>query len=280
VILRRINGVSFFQLPKLTAFSNIRHGIFTRNSGASRGAYSSLNVSFNVGDDHRSVRQNRKIISQCMGGEDLVFIDQVHGARVLIFAADNTSGNPYSADGLPGEEYTEIQAETTGVFESESGRPLIGDAIVTNILNKNIVVQVADCQAVLLYEPVRRVVANVHAGWRGSTNNIIKRTIEVMEQNFGCDSRDIVAGISPSLGPCCAEFINYRQEIPTVYWKYKDDRDHFDFWSISRSQLWDAGVRDENIDLGRVCTKCDTDIFFSYRGEGTTGRFASVIGLK
>ncbi|MFC1567299.1 peptidoglycan editing factor PgeF [Thermodesulfobacteriota bacterium] len=280
MILEHSNGVSFFQFPKLLVFSDIQHGIFTRNNGTSRGSYSSLNVSFGVGDDRRRVLQNRKIISQCLAGDDLVFIDQVHGTRVLIFAKENESGNPYSIDSLSEHEFTEIGEELGGVIESESGHPLIGDAIVTNMLNKNLVVQVADCQSVLMYEPVRQVVANVHAGWRGSINNIIGRTIKVMEQNFGCYPRDIVAGISPSLGPCCAEFINYRQEIPAAFWPYKDDRDHFDFWSVSRDQLCDAGVIDKNIDLGRICTKCDTDNFFSFRGQGTTGRFASVIGIK
>jgi len=280
VILKHINGVSFFQFPKLLVFSNIQHGIFTRKNGASRGSYSSLNVSFGVGDDRHHVLQNRKTISQCLGVDDLVFIDQVHGNRVLIFTKDNESGNPNSFDSLSEPEFTGIDNLPSGVFESESGHPLIGDAIVTNMPNKNLVVQVADCQSVLMYEPVRQVVANVHAGWRGSINNIIGRTIKVMEQNFGCYPRDIVAGISPSLGPCCAEFINYRKEIPAAFWPYKDDRDHFDFWSVSRDQLCDAGVIDQNIDLGRICTKCDIDNFFSFRGEGTTGRFASIVGMK
>ena len=280
MILKHSNGVSFFQFPKLLVFSNIQHGIFTRNNGTSTGSYSSLNVSFGVGDDRSRVLQNRKIISRSLGGDEFVFIDQVHGTGVLIFTKDNESGNPYSIDSLSEHEFTEIGKGSGGVYESESGRPLIGDAIVTNMPDKNLVVQVADCQSVLMYEPVRQVVANVHAGWRGSINNIIGRTIKVMEQNFGCYPRDIVAGISPSLGPCCAEFINYRKEIPAAFWPYKDDRDHFDFWSVSRDQLCDAGVIDQNIDLGRICTKCDIDNFFSFRGEGTTGRFAAVIGMK
>lgn len=280
MILKHMNGVSFFQFPKLLVFANIQHGIFTRKNGASKGSFSSLNVSFGVGDDRHRVLQNRKMISQCLGGDDLVFIDQVHGTRVLIFAKDNQSGNPYAFDSSAGDEFAENGAKSSTVFESESGHPLIGDALVTNIPQKNLVVQVADCQSVLMYDPVRQVVANVHAGWRGSINNICGRTIKVMEHSFGCYPRDIVAGISPSLGPCCAEFINYRQEIPVAFWPYKDDRDHFDFWSISRDQLCDAGVSAENIDWSRICTKCDTENFFSFRGEGTTGRFAAVIGIK
>jgi copper oxidase (laccase) domain-containing protein len=123
------------------------------------------------------------------------------------------------------------------------------------------------------------VVANVHSGWRGSLKNIIGRTVNIMG-TLGVRPPDIIAGISPSLGPCCAEFMNYKQEIPKKFWVYKDGDDHFDFWSLSRDQLGNAGVLPENVCLSKMCTKCCTDLFYSYRGEKTTGRFAAVIGLK
>jgi copper oxidase (laccase) domain-containing protein len=129
-------------------------------------------------------------------------------------------------------------------------------------------------------DPIRQVVANVHSGWRGSIINIIGRTVNAMEKHFGCDPAQIQAGIGPSLGPCCAEFVNYETEIPEKFWHHKDAGHHFDFWSISQDQLMDAGVLKANIENCQICTKCHTDLFFSYRGEGTTGRFASVIGLK
>jgi len=138
----------------------------------------------------------------------------------------------------------------------------------------------ADCQSILLYDPIQKVIANVHCGWRGSTKNIAGRTVDVMNKRFGCNRRDLIAGISPSLGPCCAEFVNYRSEIPQKFWRYKSANDHFDFWALSREQLIAAGLLRENIETGGICTKCNTDAFFSYRGEGQTGRFASVIGLK
>ncbi len=150
---------------------------------------------------------------------------------------------------------------------------------MTDIAGRNLVIQVADCQAVLLYEPARRVVANAHCGWRGSIQNIIGRTVEVMKQDFGCRPDLILAGIGPSLGPCCAEFINYDTEIPKEFWQYKGLNRYFDFWALSRDQLKTAGVAANNIESSRICTRCHTDEFFSYRAEGTTGRFAAVIGL-
>ena len=279
MIKKHIDGVSIFQFPKLAGLADVRHGIFSRNTGESIGAYRSLNVSFDVGDDSRNVNQNRKIISRCIGEDDLVFIDQAHGTRVLKFKNESEVGMAAAVDDFSQDSHAYIKNGKNDVYASGSSDKLVGDAMVSNIRGKFLAIQVADCQSVLMYEPVRQVIANVHAGWRGSIKNIVGLTIKTMERKFGCYSRNIVAGISPSLGPCCAQFVNYQKEIPAMYWKYKDDRDHFDFWSISRDQLCDAGVLIENIDVSQVCTKCDTGNFFSFRGEKNTGRFASVIGL-
>jgi len=157
---------------------------------------------------------------------------------------------------------------------------LTGDAVVTDVSGTHLVIQVADCQSVMLYDPSRRVVANVHSGWRGSIKNIIGRTVKVMESVFNCHATNMFAGIGPSLGPCCAEFINYKDEIPAAFWNYKDHSHHFDFWRISRDQLATAGIPAEQICSSDLCTKCNTNTFFSYRGEGVTGRFAAVIGIK
>ncbi len=255
MILKEKKGILFFQFPNLAKFSDIRHGIFTRNYGNSKIPYQSLNVNLSVGDNYSDVKQNRRIISKCIEGNELVFANQVHETNVLILSKNNAP---------PVEE----------AFD----KPGVGDAMVADIQGKFLAVQVADCQAVLMYDPFRRVVANVHCGWRGSINNIIGKTIKIMADIFDCSASHIVAGISPSLGPCCAEFINYKTEIPDRFWKYKDRSNHFDFWSLSLDQLCNAGVLIENICLSQICTKCNTDLFFSFRGEGTTGRTAAVIG--
>lgn len=251
------NGVTFFQFNHLAAFTEINHGIFTRNSGYSKPPYHSLNVSNGIGDDDKHVEENRNIIARCIRGRELVFAEQVHGRRVLIMSRrhDGETNNRYPAT-------------------------FVGDAMVTDIKGKFLVIQVADCQAVLMYEPMRHVVANVHCGWRGSIHNIIRRTVDVMKHHFGCDPGGIRAGIGPSLGPCCAEFIDYKTEIPIEFRRYKDASDHFDFWSISCEQLVSAGVLEKNIESSQTCTRCHTGDFFSYRSEKITGRFAAVVGLK
>ena len=280
MIIKHRNGVSFLEFEKLAKLPGILHGVFTRNTGVSTGPFRSLNISFGVGDDDRNVRWNREIISKCLNEEDLVFADQVHGGRVMVFSKDDNNSITFDSDFSGEVEPPEILSKQIGVSNPDPEHKHVGDALVTNIRKKILVIQVADCQSVIMYDHVQKVVANVHSGWRGSINNIIGFTIKVMKKSFGCLAGDIVAGIGASLGPCCAEFVNYEKEIPKKYWKYKDDSDHFDFWSLSRDQLCQAGVLTGNVDLSRLCTKCDPDRFFSFRGEGTTGRFASIIGLK
>jgi len=280
VIEEQEMGVSFLTFPNLSGFLGVKHGIFTRHTGKSTGPYQSLNVSFDVGDSDHHVIQNRKIIARCIEGNDLVFMDQVHGSRVMVITKDNKIYPSCDADASNENDHLKRSNEPMGGFDADAERELVGDALVTDVPNKFLVVQIADCQSILFYDPVRQVVANVHSGWRGSINNIIGRTLNVMADCFGCLASDIISGISPSLGPCCSEFVNYREEIPEEYWKYKDDNSHFDFWSISLDQLCQAGVLIENVSSSRICTKCDVDRFFSFRGESTTGRFATLIGLS
>jgi polyphenol oxidase len=255
LILTQTDTVSYFQFPLLAQFPEVRHGVFTRNSGDGSGVRRELNVSLSAGDRERDVRRNRERIARSMGIDRLVFARQTHGARVLVYR-----------NGRPPE----------GV--DPGGPPAQGDALVTDAPDRLLVIQVADCQPVMIFDPTLRVVANVHSGWRGSIQNILGRTVAVMRDTFGCRPRDLVAGIGPSLGPCCAEFVNYRSEIPSRYWPYKDRFDRFDFWAMSVDQLTGAGLCRDRIEVSRLCTRCRTDLFFSYRGERDTGRFAAVIG--
>jgi YfiH family protein len=238
----------------LAGFPELQHAVFTRKGGVSGRPFDSLNTSFGVGDDSVAVERNREIVRACFEGANLAYCRQVHGRRVVrVPVATGSAGD---------------------------GRPPVGDALITDTPGTALVIQVADCQAVLLYDPVTRAAANIHSGWRGSTANIIGRTVAAMNRHFGTNPSDLHAGIGPSLGPCCAEFVNYREEIPRQYWAYKDAADRFDFWALSVDQLRAAGVPAEQIQSDGRCTRCRTDRFFSYRGENTTGRFAVVIGLR
>lgn len=254
--LEEKNGVRFYKFPNLAKYPEISHGVFTRKGGVSTNEFSSLNVGMAIGDDDFCVIENRKIILECMEGQELVSIKQVHGCNVAVLSFEN----PY-------------QKQDTDEF-------MTADAIITTLHGKMLLIKTADCQSIMLYDPVKKAIANIHSGWRGTVQNIIGETVRLMEKQFGCNPKQIEAGITPSLGPCCAEFINYKNEIPVELWRYKKLSDYFDFWSISCEQLVMAGVLRDNICVSKICTKCNTDLFFSYRAEKITGRFATVIGLK
>ena len=257
MILRTQNGAAYYQFQHLAAFPEIQHGIFLREPGCSDPPFHGLNVSYSVGDDPRRVAANRQRIARCMQANQLVFAAQVHGTLVVVI------------DGLSPTEAAARKASAP-----------VGDALVTDRPGAFLAISVADCQSILIYDPRRRVVANVHSGWRGSVAGLVGRSLAVMGEHFGCDPADVHVGIGPSLGPCCAEFKNYRQEIPAELWSYRRDSLRFDFWAMSRDQLIAAGVPSDQIEVSGLCTKCLKDLFFSYRAEKTTGRFAGVIGLR
>jgi YfiH family protein len=158
--------------------------------------------------------------------------------------------------------------------------PIRADGLVTNVPGAGLVIKQADCQAVILYDPVRRVVANVHCGWRGSVAGILGNAVRTMAKEFGCSPETVLAGVGPSLGPCCGEFKGHEAIFPRSFRAFEVRGDHFDLWALSTHQLVEAGLQRENIALARVCTRCRTDLFFSYRGEGVTGRFATVAMLR
>ncbi len=226
------------------------HRVFSREGGISKGAWESLNVGLSTGDDPKAVRENQQRILECLGVSEAVWLNQVHGPDLVVLK-QSRDPDPGLSDLPP------------------------ADGAVTDIPGLALMIQVADCQAVLVYDPQQKVVANVHSGWRGSVGNIIGRCVDLMTAEFGSDPRDLLAGISPSLGPCCAEFIHYRTEIPETLWQYRlDGRDYFDFWALSRDQLLEKGVREKNIENMAICTRCNAGRFFSYRAGRITGRFA------
>jgi len=142
-----------------------------------------------------------------------------------------------------------------------------------------LLVRTADCQGVLLYDPEANVVAAVHCGWRGAVQNILAKTVETMVREFGSGAGDIRAAIGPSLGPCCGEFKGYRNIFPVEFRDFMGEHSHFDMWAVSCGQLKEAGLREENIEVATLCTKCNTHLFYSYRADKSTGRFGAAIAL-
>ncbi len=245
-------AIKAYQFDLLKQFSGVSHAVFTRHGGTSSPPFHTLNLSFHTGDNPIHVESNRETVRRSIGAEHLISAVQVHETRVKVI-----DRLPVPADELEGV-----------------------DALVTSLPGVVLLIKQADCQAVLLFDPQRKAIANIHCGWRGNVSDIVGHTVRFMSQTLGTRPGDLVACIGPSLGPCCAEFKNFRQEFPPDLWRYEVAPEHFDLWAATRDQLCAAGISEGNIEMAEMCTKCRTDEFFSYRGEGKTGRFGTAIALR
>lgn len=154
------------------------------------------------------------------------------------------------------------------------------DGLITQLQDVGLVVMHGDCQAVIFYDPVRQVIANVHCGWRGNTHNILGKTVAILKEKLNCDPKDLRVGVSPSLGPNHAEFINYEKEFPEDFYPYQSKPVHFNLWKISYDQLRGQGVLGSHIEISHLCTYEHESSFHSYRREKTAKRNATVIAFK
>ena len=215
--------------------------------------YNTLNTSFATGDRPDFVRQNLNTINDAIGADNLIFTNQIHGKGILVLRRETFSNYP---------------------------KPVDADAIITDIPRLGLMVKQADCQAVIIFDSQKKVISNVHCGWRGNTLDILGSTVTRMTEEFGCKSSDLTAAIGPSLGPCCAEFVTYDRIFPGEFKRFMVRKNYFDLWETSLRQLLHAGLKDENIEIAGICTRCRTNLFYSYRAEKITGRFATVVMLK
>ena len=242
-----------FRFEKLSQYEEIHHEVFTRHGGVSSPPYDALNVGYGEGDPPENVQANLEIIKAIMGARHLLLMKQVHGNDVHLFRKGRSPTPPST---------------------------VTGDAMISDIPGAAVLVKSADCQAIILFDPFKKVISNVHCGWRGNASNIIAGTVARMNSDFQCHPSHILAGIGPSLGPCCAEFVTYREIFPETFVPFMVRKNFFDLWQISRWQLMEAGLQKENIEVAGMCTRCRTDLFYSYRAEGITGRFATVAMLN
>ncbi len=172
------------------------------------------------------------------------------------------------------------QVHGDAIVRIETGQEqVVADGLFTTVKGIMLGVRHADCQGMLFYDPVVQVVAVAHVGWRGNVANLPGKMVARLKSELGCKASDLQVAISPSLGPRCAEFVNYRTEWPERFWPFQVKPMYFDLWAISRAQLGAEGVLAEHIECAEVCTHCSPE-WFSYRRDKATGRSGSAIALK
>lgn len=241
--------LQWIEFDLLEGMPDISHAVFSRHGGVSQKHFSSLNFSNSVGDDPEHVKVNREQAKNFLEANHLVFANQVHGSEIVEISLGNEDHVP-QADGL----FTKLKG--------------VGLAITH-----------ADCQAAIFYDPKTAVIAVAHAGWRGLVENIYGKMVQTLE-GVGCRPEDLLVGISPSLGPCHAEFVNYEKEFPKSFWSFQVKPNYFDLRAIGKSQLLEAKVPEKNIEVSDICTYDTEEDYFSFRREKDTGRNATVIALK
>ncbi len=207
----------------------------------------------------------------------------------------------------------QVHSDVVHLVEQVPPHPLVGDGVITRTPGLLLVVKTADCLPILIVDPKRRAVGAIHAGWRGTVQRIAEKGIGEMRRRFGSDPADLLVAIGPGIRRCCytvgeevrdqfasqfayadALFEEHRAESDVVHERYPllfltarapghsdlPKKITLDLVEANRRQLLDAGVPAANTTALDFCTACRTDLFFSYRKEGPTGRLMGAVGIS
>lgn len=236
--------------------------ISTRHGGVSRGAFSSLNLGYHVKDDPACVSENRRRLAAAAGYDatSLVAAQQVHGATIAIVGAEERGRGAFGWD--------DAIADTDGLIVNEPGGP--------------VAILVADCAPLLLVDPMHRVLAAVHAGWRGAAARIASAAVACMQREFDTDPARLVGAIGPSLCTACLEVgpevaAQVRDVFGPTVIVTGPRQPHLDLAGMLIADLVGVGVPAFNITPPATCSRCRNDRYFSHRAQAqTAGRIALV----
>jgi len=256
-------GLKIYFFNNLSKHPGIRHFVSTRLGGVSKPPFDSLNLSF-IETDMDSVLENHKRLSEVVKipMENFVFCKQVHSGNVALITD---------------------QQKGAGVFSRETAISNT-DALITVEPNLCLTVFAADCVPILLFDPMKKALAAVHSGWKGTVAKILTNAIERMQGEYGTDPQYLIAGIGPSIGPESYEVDTpviqaFKAAFPKEDFVVMKDETHgmLDLWKANKYQLLQKGVLEENIEIARIDTFQNAKEFFSDRRQRPTGRFAASI---
>ena len=262
-----VNGVTYGYSRAIAAAGGVAHGFSTREGGVSQGIYASLNLGFLRGDLRENVVENYRRFCGAIGADvsSLVLSNQVHSDVVRVCtSADRGAGFDWPGD-----------------YEA--------DGLMTDVPGLGLVVFAADCLPVLLYDPVRRAVAAVHAGWRGTALGIVSRAVEQMGACYGSQPENILAAIGPGISRCCFET---HEDVPNAMTEalgsgalrfievLPNGKFHVDLKGLNALRMERAGVPAEQIAVSPDCTVCQSGKYWSHRvTRGERGSQAALIQL-
>ena len=260
--------LQYIQFPKLENVGCVRHVFSTRHGGVSTGDAATMNLSFNKDSSRENVIKNFQILCGAVGIDtaNLVLSNQTHTNNVLVV------DKSHCGTGITKPSFCDV------------------DGMVTNQSGVALVTQYADCTPLVFCDPVKKVIATSHAGWRGTVKLIGKVTVEKMVSEFGCNPKDIIVGIGPCIGQCCYEvddpvFNEFKKidilQLPKIFDFKENGKYMLNLVEANKQILENAGIDPENIDVNDICTCCNSDILHSHRATGgKRGNLAAIIELK
>jgi len=254
-----VGGIKIFSHPVCNQ-NNIFCGFTTRGGGFSRKPFDSLNLAYHVGDDDRSVLKNRQLIASKLlspGSEYIYSALQVHGDIVLY--VDRHTGH------------------------KDGNIPVEADSLITDKRNMPIMVLGADCNLIIIIDMKKKAVGVVHAGWKGTLNGVLGKTLFEFKKHFNSSPENISVFFGPSIRSCCYKvdrmlIDRFREKFygEDYYKDHKEGKDYFlDIIKLNLIHLKDFGIQKDNIFDVSQCTSCGNG-FFSYRKEKDTGRQAAI----
>jgi YfiH family protein len=264
LMVREKDGVPYLSFAALEQTGLVVQGFSTRLGGVSTGDCATMNFSVSRGDTEENVRENYRRMGKAMGfsPERLVLSWQTHTTNIRMVTEED-AGKGFCRE----RDYRDI------------------DGLMTNVPGIPLVTLYADCVPLFFLDPVKKVIAASHSGWRGTAAGMGRCTVKRMEEAYGCDPGDILAAIGPSIcgncyeiGPDVAQFFagEFLRSSQTKPGKYQ-----LDLQAANRRILEEAGVQPEHIIVGDICTCCNKELLFSHRGSmGHRGNMAGFLMLK
>lgn len=260
----------YLEYPLFQETGIVTSAFSTRLGGVSEGYYSSLNLSFDRGDDPERVLENFKRIGASMGVnvEDMVLSKQTHTTNVRVVTAED------KGKGVMRERnYTDV------------------DGMITNVPGICLVTSYADCVPLYFVDPVKKAIGLSHSGWRGTVGKIGKNTVQLMQENFGSKPEDLLAAVGPSVCMDCYEVSEdvieqFKEAFEKKYWEdffYKKENGKYqlNLWKANELIFLESGILPEHMAITNVCTHCNSKILYSHRTMGNNrGNLCAFLALK
>jgi YfiH family protein len=265
--LRERGGLEILAWPAFDAFE-VDIAVTTRHGGVSAGSYASLNLGLHVGDKPAHVLENRRRAATAIGADlgNFVYCNQTHGRKVRIVTAEDRGRGAVRLEDAVGD----------------------ADALITADPGTVLVVLVADCVPIVLYDPAAQVLACVHAGWRGTVARVADAALDAM-RTLGARPGNVIAGLGPAISPAGYQVGDevadaareaFGEHTESFIRPDGTGKWLFDLWTANLVILGQAGVPRERTHVAAIPTGAKPGLFFSDRAVRPCGRFATIARLR